>query len=79
MALAKITTQLNIAKLPLKERLRLTIEATIGKVPAAVGTQLKQLLNPATLDVILAVIVVWIGLQFTGWGEVADAALLCAG
>ena len=79
MAVPTKTVAPDIRRLPLKERLRLTILATIPKVPSAIGAQLRQLLDPEMLAVAAGVLVIWAGLQFTGAGEVADVAILVVG
>lgn len=69
----------DIGRLSLEGRLKAAIEATLPKLPRAVGRQLVQLLNPKALAVMASVVIIWAGLQFTGVGEVADVALLVVG
>lgn len=76
---ATATSDANIAGMSRGARVGLLLQATLPKVPGDVGTQIRQLLTPAALHVIEAVVVLWGLSHFFGFGEVFDALVLATG
>ena len=60
-------------------RIGLLLKLTLPKVPAEAGAQLRQLMTPAALHIIEAVVVLWGMSHFFGFGEVFDALILVTG
>ena len=68
-----------VTQMSRSERVGALLKATIPKVPADIGTQLRQLLTPQALHVIEGVVVLWGISHFFGFGEVFDALVLATG
>jgi hypothetical protein len=70
------TASTNIAQLALRDKLKLTFEKTLPKLPAAAAEQFKALLDPEALAIVAGIVILWAGLHFTGIGEIADVILI---
>jgi hypothetical protein len=70
------TAPANIASLGLRDKLKLTFEKTLPKLPAEAAEQFKALLDPEALAIVAGIVILWAGLHFTGIGEVADVILI---
>lgn len=67
------------ATMTLEERFISVLERTVPKLPGDIQEEFQAMLSPASLAIIVGVLVVWAGSHYVGIGFIADAVMLIGG
>jgi hypothetical protein len=73
------TARLQVASMPLEERLVEVLRRTRPRLPAQMRDEFAKILEPATLAITVAVLAVWAGSHAVGVGFAVDAVLVGVG